>query len=73
MKRVRIIIDKSKCSAMGMCVLRAPETFDQSVEDGKAYVKQGAVVGDNIEAVREAVFDCPSQALSLVEKEAVGD
>ncbi len=67
MGRVRIVIDKSRCQGTGVCVLRSPGIFDQSSTDGKVFVIENANLGENIEEIREAVFDCPSQALSLVE------
>ena len=69
MSKVKIVIDKQKCSGMGMCVFRAPDIFDQSAEDGKVFVKQNASVSDNMEALRDAILDCPTQSLSLGDKE----
>lgn len=67
MSKVKIVIDKSRCHGMGVCVLRSPEIFDQSSTDGKVFVVENANLSENIEAIRDAVFDCPSQALSLIE------
>lgn len=57
-------VDPRRCCSAGMCVLTAPEVFDQSEEDGTVRLlrQPGA---DQEAAVRDAVDLCPSGAISL--------
>jgi ferredoxin len=48
-------------------VLTEPTVFDQNEDDGTVMVLIEEPEGDQLEAAREAVNICPSQALSLAE------
>lgn len=67
MPRVRLIIDLDRCNGTGVCVLSAPLIFDQGAQDGKAFVRDGANTEQNLQAIREAVVNCPTRALLLEE------
>lgn len=60
----RLLIDRDACVGAGMCVMAAPEVFDQDELDGRVLMI-GSVDEFNTELVREAVMLCPSGALSL--------
>jgi ferredoxin len=57
-----IVIDRDVCIGSGMCVVYAPETFDQD-DEAKAFTKPGST--ETIEVIRSAVDACPTGALSL--------
>jgi ferredoxin len=58
-----IVLDREVCIGSGMCVVYAPETFDQD-EEAKVFLKPGST--ETLEVIRSAVDACPTGALSLV-------
>jgi ferredoxin len=62
---IRIVADRDVCIGAGMCALTTPELFDQDVEEGLVVLKRELVEGEQLEAARNAVDQCPSGALSL--------
>ncbi|MFG2072668.1 ferredoxin [Nonomuraea maritima] len=62
---MKIKADMSVCIGAGMCVLTAPDVFDQSDEDGTVVLLQESPPEGQEEAVRRAVTLCPSGALSV--------
>ncbi|MEU3742750.1 ferredoxin [Streptomyces sp. NPDC032198] len=63
---MRIEIDPGRCMGAGQCVLAAGAVFDQSDESGEVLLVGGDLVSpEQEEAVRDAVADCPSGALTL--------
>ncbi|GAB2714584.1 ferredoxin [Nocardia thraciensis] len=61
-------MDRERCIGSGMCVMTAPEVFDQSDEDGRVLLLDSTPASDRDAAVREAVLLCPSDAINLVSK-----
>lgn len=61
---MRIEVDYERCIGSGMCVLTAPHTFSQNDEDGRVIVLTNPPEPSDIEAVQDAVANCPSGALS---------
>jgi ferredoxin len=57
-------VDTTKCSGIGMCEMAAPRTFEVG-DDGQSRVLQAQPVGEDLEAARRAVADCPTGALSM--------
>lgn len=68
MKNIRLAINLDRCNGTGVCVLSAPQVFDQS-NDGKVFVITGASTAENMAAIRAAVTNCPTRALSFAEIE----
>jgi ferredoxin len=64
---MKVIADLEVCIGAGVCVLTAPEAFDQSAEDGRVKVLVEEVPVDRARLIREAVDLCPSAALSIAE------
>ena len=64
MAGLQVHADRDVCIGAGMCVLAAGEVFDQD-DDGIVVVLDERPADEP--AVREAVANCPSGALSLVE------
>ncbi|GGO81903.1 ferredoxin [Nonomuraea cavernae] len=63
---MKIKADTTVCIGAGMCVLTAPEVFDQSEDDGTVVLLQPSPPADQEAAARRAVGLCPSGALSVV-------
>ena len=61
---MRITANRDVCVSGGMCVLTAPEVFDQDEEDGLVTVLAPDPPEELRERVIEAVRLCPSRALS---------
>jgi len=62
---MRVTADRDVCIGAGICVLTAPDVFDQS-DDGLVALVEAPGTAD-AEAVRAAVKLCPSGALRLEE------
>ncbi len=62
----KIIIDEDTCIGCGACGITAPDAFGFDDSKGKATVKEGALDTDH-EKIREAVDNCPVQAVTIEE------
>ncbi|HEY6793343.1 MAG TPA: ferredoxin [Kineosporiaceae bacterium] len=66
----QLVVDRDLCIGAGLCVLTAPDVFDQD-DDGLVVVlaRDGADpgAGPHTDAVREATRRCPSGALTWQE------
>lgn len=63
-ERWRVSVDQNACQGYGNCVLVASEVFDLGV-DGKAVARSDFLDAGEVEASRMAVYDCPTQAISM--------
>jgi len=63
---VKIVLDETKCSSLGMCESVAPAFFEV-LDDGSLAVLDDTPPGDQRALVEEAVAACPTGALSLVD------
>ncbi len=61
---MKIEIDLTKCSGMGLCEVAAPSIFEVG-DDGQAHLIAEPVSDDDATAVEEAVRNCPTMALRL--------
>lgn len=61
---MKITADTDVCIGSGMCVLTAPEVFDQGEDDGLVRVLVPEPGDEHRAAAAEAVRLCPSRALS---------
>jgi ferredoxin len=68
---MKVIADLEVCIGAGVCVLTAPDVFDQGADDGLVRVLVEVVPADEERLVHEAVDLCPSAALSISEDEKV--
>ncbi len=66
---MKLIADLDLCIGAGVCVLTAPDVFDQSPDDGRVTLRVEHVSGEDAALARVAVDRCPSAALSLVDDE----
>lgn len=63
-----INVDPERCCAAGMCVLSAPEVFDQDPDDGVVVLLDPTPPPELHAAVREAALLCPATAIALTEE-----
>lgn len=64
---LRIVVDQAECCASSMCVMVAPDLFDQRDEDGIAYVLQPEPGPEHHDEARDAARRCPSLAIQVLE------
>lgn len=61
---MKIIVDRSKCTGLGICESLAPEHFE--VDDSGALVLLDEhVTSATLAGVEEAIAGCPTEALRL--------
>ncbi|WP_026268867.1 ferredoxin [Salinispora arenicola] len=60
---VRVRANREVCIGSGLCVLRLPELFDQSDDDGTVVLRRADPDPGEATAVIEVVGNCPSGAL----------
>jgi ferredoxin len=63
---MRIVVDRDKCTGLGMCEGEAPDLFEVQ-DDGSLTVLDDKPSADRREAAEAAVESCPTEALSIVE------
>ena len=64
---MKIIVDTTRCTSSGRCAWYAPDIFGQNDDDGLAQVIKQDYTAEEMELIRDAVNNCPTAALSLVE------
>ena len=64
---MKVFIDQGKCVASGLCVLAAPDVFDQREEDGIVVLLAENPPEDLADAVREAAALCPALAIEVAQ------
>lgn len=62
---VEVKIDRRTCGGYAYCMSAAPVVFDLD-DDFKAYVLPEADLGDDLDAIKSAAWECPVQAISVV-------
>ena len=63
---MKVHINPDICAGFGICLGIAPEVFELH-DDGYAIVLASEVKPEDEDAMRRAVSQCPSQAISLSE------
>ncbi|WUI35231.1 ferredoxin [Nocardia sp. NBC_00416] len=58
-------VDRERCIGAGMCVMTAPDVFDQDDEDGRVVLLARTPASHLERAVGEAADMCPSGAIVL--------
>jgi ferredoxin len=64
---MKIEANRDVCIGAGMCVMTAPDVFDQDEDDGLVVVLQAEVPAEHAEAAAQAVARCPSGALRRID------
>ncbi|MFE4581325.1 ferredoxin [Streptomyces chartreusis] len=62
---VDISVDRGKCCGSGLCVMVAPEVFDQAEDDGLVFLRLNVVPESMETIVCQAIGACPTSAISL--------
>jgi ferredoxin len=62
----KIVVDRNRCTGLGMCEAAAPDVFEIQ-PDGSMTVLIEHPSDDMMDAVHEAIDGCPTEALSLVD------
>jgi len=63
---ITVKVDRGVCQGYGNCVLAAGDTFDLD-DDGVVTLRAEQVGEDRGAAIRRAVYDCPTDAITLIE------
>lgn len=63
---MRIVVDRDKCTGLGMCEAEAPDLFEID-DEGTLVVLDERPAEERRAALRAAVEACPTEALSIAE------
>lgn len=61
---MKVTVDRSRCTALGICESLAPSHFEVD-EEGELVVLQDAVTEQQLPLLKQAVAGCPTRALAL--------
>jgi ferredoxin len=64
---VKVTVDQDKCVSSGMCVMNAPDLFDQRDDDGVVELLVEHPGPDQAGEALKAVAACPALAIHLEE------
>lgn len=62
---MKIAVDVERCVGAGVCVMAAPDVFDQNDDDGVVIVLEDQPSADQHGAVRDAAARCPAAVIHL--------
>ncbi|HVY10870.1 MAG TPA: ferredoxin [Mycobacteriales bacterium] len=62
---MKVSIDPDRCSGHGRCYVTAPEVFSDDDGGYGQVIGDGAVTGERLDAVHQAIAACPEQAIAL--------
>lgn len=63
---MRIVVDRAKCSSIGLCEATAPDIFEIG-PDGALTILMDEIPEDRRVDLEQACENCPTQALSIEE------
>lgn len=66
---MRITIETDRCVAAGVCVLAAPDVFDQDDDEGLVVVLDDSPAEARREAVEDAATRCPARAIAVAPRD----
>ena len=61
---MKIVVDKSKCSSIGLCEATAPDIFEIGA-DGALHILMAEIPDDRRPDLEQACENCPTQALRI--------
>jgi ferredoxin len=61
---MKIIVDREKCTGLGICESLAPEVFEID-DDGTLALRQDEVSDADLDQVQAAIDGCPTAALRV--------
>ncbi len=70
---MRVKASTHTCIASGTCAMTSPHVFTQRDTDGVVHVLDGHPHTSLIKQVREAVANCPSQALTIEDEDNISE
>lgn len=62
---MRVTADETICIGAGVCVVTAPDVFDQRDTDGVVVVTRAEPPAASLDAARNAAALCPAGAISV--------
>jgi ferredoxin len=68
---IRVQVNRETCSGFGNCVLGSKSIFDRD-DEGLVVLKRPTVGDDERDAVRRAVYDCPTDSIAFTDDEDDG-
>ena len=63
---MKVVVDRTKCSSIGLCEAVAPDVFEIGA-DGALHILIDDVPDSRREELEQACENCPTQALSIEE------
>ena len=63
---MRVVVDRDKCTGLGMCEAEAPDLFELQ-DDGSLVILDDQPSEEQRAEAEAAVEACPTEALSIVE------
>lgn len=63
---MRVNVDEDRCAGHGMCLTLCPEVFHMT-DDGWAVADPAEVPAGLDQAVKDAIQNCPEQAISEID------
>jgi ferredoxin len=64
---MKIEVDRDVCASSGMCVLTAPDVFDQDEEDGRVVLLVPDPPEEFQGAAHQAAQLCPTRAITVTD------
>jgi ferredoxin len=61
---MKISVDRGRCTGLGICESLAPKHFEVD-DEGTLVLLDENVTPEDLDAVRDAVASCPTEALSI--------
>lgn len=68
---MKIIVDRTKCTGLGLCESFAPNKFEID-DDGSLILLSDTVGDDELDEVEAAIAACPTEALRLATENQAG-
>jgi ferredoxin len=63
---IRVAVNRDTCSGFGTCLVASESIFDLD-DEGLVVLKQELVGDEELAAVRQATYDCPTDSISFTE------
>ncbi|MFJ3220560.1 ferredoxin [Kitasatospora sp. NPDC086801] len=70
---MKVSVDRDRCCSSGMCVLNAPEIFDQDERDSLVILRQTEFEPEQFAVLRLAAELCPGGAITVTEEDSAED
>ena len=61
---MKVTVDRTKCTGLGICESIAPGTFEVD-DEGALEIRTVEISSANLQAIEQAVSSCPTEALSI--------